>query len=98
LLPDDPDASARAIREGVAAARCVRPAVVVSDSFGRPWRLGETDVALGTAGLVPLEDWAGRPDAFGRELHVTSIALADEVSAAADLARRKDSREPVVLV
>ena len=98
LLPDDPDASARALRAGISAARSVRPGVVVSDSFGRAWRLGETDVALGAAGLAPLEDWAGRRDAFGRELRVTSIALADEVAAAADLARRKDSAEPAVLV
>lgn len=98
LLPEDPDASARAIRAGIAAATGVRPAVVVSDSFGRPWRLGETDVALGSAGLLTLEDWVGRPDAFGRELRVTAMAVADQVAAAADLARRKDSREPAVLV
>jgi coenzyme F420-0:L-glutamate ligase/coenzyme F420-1:gamma-L-glutamate ligase len=98
LLPDDPDASARELRQGVAAARRVRPAVVVTDSFGRAWRLGEVDVALGAAGLVPLDDWAGRRDAFGQELRVTAIAVADEVAAAADLVRRKDSREPAVLV
>jgi coenzyme F420-0:L-glutamate ligase / coenzyme F420-1:gamma-L-glutamate ligase len=98
LLPEDPDASARAIRAGLAAAHGVRPAVVVSDSFGRAWRLGEVDVALGAAGLVALEDWTGRADAFGRELRVTTIAVADQVAAAADLARRKDSAEPAVLV
>jgi coenzyme F420-0:L-glutamate ligase / coenzyme F420-1:gamma-L-glutamate ligase len=98
LLPEDPDASARALRAGLAAVRGVRPALVVSDSFGRAWRLGEADVALGAAGLVPLEDWRGRLDAFGRELRVTSIAVADQVAAAADLVRRKDSLEPAVLV
>jgi coenzyme F420-0:L-glutamate ligase / coenzyme F420-1:gamma-L-glutamate ligase len=98
LLPDDPDASARRLRAGIGAARGVRPAVVVSDSFGRPWRLGQTDVAIGAAGVAPLEDWRGRPDAFGRELRVTTIAVADAVAAAADLARRKDSSEPAVLV
>jgi coenzyme F420-0:L-glutamate ligase / coenzyme F420-1:gamma-L-glutamate ligase len=98
LLPDDPDASARRLREGIAAARGVRPAVVVADSFGRAWRLGQTDVAIGVAGLVPLEPWIGRPDAYGRELRVTSIAIADAAAAAADLAREKDSLEPVVLV
>ncbi|MFN2617605.1 MAG: coenzyme F420-0:L-glutamate ligase, partial [Thermoleophilaceae bacterium] len=98
LLPENPDASASALRSGLAAVRGVRPAVVVSDSFGRPWRLGETDVALGAAGLLPLEDWRGRTDAFGNELRVTSIAVADEVAAAADLVRRKDSAEPAVLV
>jgi coenzyme F420-0:L-glutamate ligase/coenzyme F420-1:gamma-L-glutamate ligase len=98
LLPDDPDASARRLRAGIAAARRVRPAVVVADSFGRPWRLGQTDVAIGVAGLVPLEAWTGRPDAYGRELRVTSIAIADAAAAAADLAREKDSLQPVVLV
>jgi coenzyme F420-0:L-glutamate ligase/coenzyme F420-1:gamma-L-glutamate ligase len=98
LLPDDPDASARRLRTGIAAARGVRPAVVIADSFGRAWRLGQTDVAIGVAGLVPLEPWIGRPDAYGRELRVTSIAIADAAAAAADLAREKDSLEPVVLV
>jgi coenzyme F420-0:L-glutamate ligase/coenzyme F420-1:gamma-L-glutamate ligase len=98
LLPEDPDASARRLRAGLAAARGVRPAVVVSDSFGRAWRLGQADVAIGAAGLAPLEDWRGRPDAFGRELRVTLIAVADALAAAADLARTKDSREPAVLV
>jgi coenzyme F420-0:L-glutamate ligase/coenzyme F420-1:gamma-L-glutamate ligase len=98
LLPEDPDGSARRLRAGIEAARGVRPAVVVADSFGRAWRLGQTDVALGAAGLTPLDGWAGRPDAFGRELHATSIAVADAVAAAADLARSKDSLEPVVLV
>jgi coenzyme F420-0:L-glutamate ligase/coenzyme F420-1:gamma-L-glutamate ligase len=98
LLPEDPDDSARRLRAGIEEARGVRPAVVVADSFGRAWRLGQTDVALGAAGLTPLDQWAGRPDAFGRELHATSIAVADAVAAAADLARAKDSLEPVVLV
>jgi coenzyme F420-0:L-glutamate ligase/coenzyme F420-1:gamma-L-glutamate ligase len=98
LLPEDPDASARRLREGIEAARGVRPAVVVADSFGRAWRLGQTDVAIGAAGFVPLDQWIGRRDGFGRELRVTSIAVADSVAAAADLARAKDSLEPVVLV
>ena len=98
LLPEDPDASARALRAGLAAARDVRPAVLVSDSFGRPWRLGETDVAIGAAGIAPIDDWRGRDDAFGRELRVTTIAVADAVAAAADLVRGKDSRQPAVLV
>jgi coenzyme F420-0:L-glutamate ligase/coenzyme F420-1:gamma-L-glutamate ligase len=98
LLPADPDASARRLRAGLEAIRGVRPAVVISDSFGRAWRLGQTDVALGAAGLVPLDDWRGRPDGFGRELRATSIAIADAVAAAADLARAKDSREPAVLI
>ena len=98
LLPEQPDRSAAALRAGIEAARGVRPAVVIADSFGRAWRLGQTDVAIGAAGLSPLDQWIGRIDAFGRELHVTSIAVADSIAAAADLARAKDSLEPVVLV
>ena len=98
LLPEDPDGSAARLRAGMAELLGVRPAVVIADSFGRAWRLGQADVAIGVAGLVPLDQWIGRPDAFGRELRVTSIALADCVAAAADLARAKDSMEPVVLV
>jgi coenzyme F420-0:L-glutamate ligase/coenzyme F420-1:gamma-L-glutamate ligase len=92
LLPLDPDASARALR----AALPGRPAVVITDSFGRAWRQGQCEVAIGVAGLAPLEDWRGRPDAAGREMHATVIAVADEAAAAADLARAKDSREPAV--
>jgi coenzyme F420-0:L-glutamate ligase / coenzyme F420-1:gamma-L-glutamate ligase len=98
LLPDDPDGSARSLRQGVAAAGGRRPAVVIADSFGRPWRLGQTDVAIGVAGLAPLDQWTGRLDAYGRELRATSIAIADAVAAAADLARAKDSLQPAVLV
>ena len=98
LLPEDPDRSARRLRARIAAARGVHPAIVISDSFGRPWRLGEVDVAIGTAGIVPLDDWVGRPDARGRELRVTTIAVGDAIAAAADLARAKDSSEPAVLV
>ena len=98
LLPEDPDRSAARLRSGIAEILGVRPAVVIADSFGRAWRLGQADVAIGVAGLVPLDQWLGRPDAFGRELRVTSIAVADCVAAAADLARAKDSLEPVVLV
>lgn len=98
LLPLDPDASARRLRSGIEALRGVRPAVVIADSFGRAWRVGQTDVAIGVAGLTPVDAWAGRVDAFGRELGVTAIATADCAAAAADLARAKDSREPVVLL
>ena len=98
LLPADPDGSAVRLRSALARALGVRPALVISDSFGRAWRLGQADVAIGAAGLVPLDQWIGRPDAFGRDLRVTSIAVADAVAAAADLARAKDSLEPVVMV
>jgi coenzyme F420-0:L-glutamate ligase/coenzyme F420-1:gamma-L-glutamate ligase len=95
LLPDDPDASARAIR----AALPNRPAVVIADSFGRAWRVGQCDVAIGIAGVAAIDDWEGRPDRSGRALHATAIAVADEAAAAADLARAgKDAGEPVVVV
>jgi coenzyme F420-0:L-glutamate ligase / coenzyme F420-1:gamma-L-glutamate ligase len=92
LLPTDPDASARALRRALGCA------VLVTDSFGRPWREGQCEVALGCAGLAPLEDWRGRPDAIGRELAATVIAIADEAAAAADLVRGKDTREPAVRI
>jgi coenzyme F420-0:L-glutamate ligase/coenzyme F420-1:gamma-L-glutamate ligase len=72
--------------------------VVITDSFGRAWRHGQTDVAIGCAGLAPLEDWRGRHDSNGRELRATWIASADQVAGAADLARTKDGRQPAVLV
>ena len=92
LLPLDPDGSARALRARLGCA------VVISDSFGRAWRVGQADVAIGCAGLAPLEDWRGRPDSAGRVLHATQIALADQVAAAADLVRGKDTGEPAVRV
>ena len=98
LLPVDPDRSARELRERLAAERGVRPAVLVTDTFGRAWRLGQTDVAIGAAGIVALEDWRGRLDAHGREMRATVIAVADATSGVADLARDKDSGEPAVLV
>jgi coenzyme F420-0:L-glutamate ligase/coenzyme F420-1:gamma-L-glutamate ligase len=98
LLPADPDASARRLRDGIGAARGVRPAVVLSDSFGRAWRIGQVDVAIGLAGLQPFDDWRGRPDVHGRELRATVLAVADAVAAAADLLRSKDASQPAVLV
>jgi coenzyme F420-0:L-glutamate ligase / coenzyme F420-1:gamma-L-glutamate ligase len=98
LLPVDPDNSARALREGFGRAYGVRPAVVITDSFGRAWRLGQVDVAVGAAGLRVLDDWRGRDDREGRELAATEIAVADAVAAAADLVRAKDAGEPGVLV
>jgi coenzyme F420-0:L-glutamate ligase / coenzyme F420-1:gamma-L-glutamate ligase len=95
LLPEDPDASARRLRTALPA----RPAVVIADSFGRAWRVAQCDVAIGIAGLAPVEDWQGRADRSGRELHATAIAIADEAAAAADLARTgKDAGEPAVVV
>jgi coenzyme F420-0:L-glutamate ligase/coenzyme F420-1:gamma-L-glutamate ligase len=76
----------------------VAPAIVLTDSFGRAWRVGQCDVAIGAAGLAPVDDWRGRRDGGGRELTATIVAVADEAAAAADLARAKDGREPAVLV
>ncbi len=131
LLPKDPDASARRIRDELLAAAGepgvgvggqqrggpgdphtrLRPVegrgrrsavgavgVVISDSFGRAWRVGQTEVAIGCAGLLPVDDWRGRADAGGRELAATAIAVADEVAAAADLVRSKDSNVPAAIV
>ncbi len=98
LLPIDPDASARRLRSGIRDLTAAAPAVVITDSFGRAWRHGQVDVAIGCAGLSPLEDWRGRSDATGRELRATWIAVADELAAAADLVRTKDGLEPAVLV
>ena len=98
LLPEDPDASARRIRAEIAAAAGVTVAVIVSDSFGRAWRLGQAEVAIGCAGLAPLDDWRGVADAGGRELEATLIAIADEAAAAADLVRDKASGVPAAIV
>ena len=98
LLPADPDASARRIRSELREAVGDRIAVVVTDSFGRPWRVGQTDVAIGCAGLVPLADGRGERDRDGRELTATEVAGADEVAAAADLARGKADGVPAVIV
>lgn len=98
LLPLDPDASARALRARLLELTGAAAAVVITDSFGRAWRVGQCDVAIGVAGLQPVEDWRGRQDGAQRTLEATVIAIADQVAASADLARRKDGREPVVLV
>jgi coenzyme F420-0:L-glutamate ligase / coenzyme F420-1:gamma-L-glutamate ligase len=98
VLPRDPDASARALRARLRELTDAAPAVLITDSFGRAWRHGQCDVAIGCAGLSPLDDWRGRTDSIGLELRATWIALADAAAAAADLARAKDSREPVVLI
>jgi coenzyme F420-0:L-glutamate ligase/coenzyme F420-1:gamma-L-glutamate ligase len=98
LLPIDPDESARRIRAEIAATAGGRPGVLIADSFGRPWRLGQAEVAIGCAGVTALDDWRGRADAHGRELAATSIAVADQLAGAADLSRAKDSRRPAVLI
>ncbi|MDE3130760.1 MAG: coenzyme F420-0:L-glutamate ligase [Acidobacteriota bacterium] len=98
MLPRDPDASARAIRARLCELTAVAPGVVIADSFGRAWRRGQSDVAIGLAGVRALDDWRGRLDAVGREMRATVIAVADLLAATADLARRKDAGQPVVLI
>jgi coenzyme F420-0:L-glutamate ligase / coenzyme F420-1:gamma-L-glutamate ligase len=98
LLPRDPDASARRIRARIGELTGARPAVLISDSFGRAWRHGQLDVCIGLAGMQPLDDWRGRTDADGMRLRATWLAVADAAAGAADLARAKDSREPVVVL
>jgi coenzyme F420-0:L-glutamate ligase/coenzyme F420-1:gamma-L-glutamate ligase len=98
LLPEDPDASARGIRDGVRERTGVAPAVIVSDSFGRAWRNGIVNVAIGSAGIESLVDLRGEPDAAGRPMRATIIAVADQLASAADLAGGKADQLPVVLV
>jgi coenzyme F420-0:L-glutamate ligase/coenzyme F420-1:gamma-L-glutamate ligase len=98
LLPHDPDASAAALRDALGARFGVAPAVVVSDSFGRAWRQGTTDVAIGVAGMSPLLDLRGTRDARGYELQTTMVAVADELAGAAELVMRKSGGVPAVLV
>ncbi len=98
LLPVDPDRSARRIRDGLRARAGVEVGVVVSDTFGRPWRRGTTDVAIGCAGVAAVVDLRGTADAFGRRLEVTEVAVADELAAAAELVMGKASSVPVAIV
>ena len=98
LLPVDPDASASVVRERVRARFGVDVPVIVSDSFGRPWRWGIVDVAIGIAGLLPLDDLRGRPDADGRVMRSTVRAVADELASAAELALGKSAGRPVALI
>jgi coenzyme F420-0:L-glutamate ligase/coenzyme F420-1:gamma-L-glutamate ligase len=98
LLPVDPDASADRLRARLEELTARSLAVIVSDSFGRAWRQGTTDVAIGCSGLVPLLDLHGRRDATGYELHSTVIAVADELAGAAELVRGKLERVPVAIV
>jgi coenzyme F420-0:L-glutamate ligase / coenzyme F420-1:gamma-L-glutamate ligase len=98
LLPLDPDASARALRERLGELLGVAPIVLISDSFGRPWRFGIVDVCLGIAGAGALDDQRGRPDADGRTMRSTVVAVADEVCSMAELATGKVSRQPLTLV
>ena len=98
LLPVDPDDSARRLRAGLQSVFGCRLAVVVTDTMGRAWRNGLTDQAIGVAGLIPLDDHAGRIDGWGRPLEMTVVAVADEIAAAADLVKGKSSGIPVAIV
>ncbi len=98
LLPLDPDASARALRDALLDEPGAPLAVIVSDTFGRPWREGLVDVAIGSAGIAPISDLRGRADRAGRELHATTPATADQLAAAAGLLMRKDAGVPAVWI
>jgi coenzyme F420-0:L-glutamate ligase/coenzyme F420-1:gamma-L-glutamate ligase len=98
LLPEDPDRSARRLRAGLQRTLGVAVGVVVSDTFGRPWRRGVTDVAIGCAGVAGVVDLKGTPDAGGRELVATEICVADEIASAAELVMGKDRGVPVAVV
>ena len=98
LLPDDPDASASRLRDRLRELNGVEVGVIVSDSFGRPWRQGTTDVAIGVSGIRPLIDLKGERDGVGYELHATVIAVADELAAAAELVLGKTSGIPAAVI
>jgi coenzyme F420-0:L-glutamate ligase/coenzyme F420-1:gamma-L-glutamate ligase len=98
LLPEDPDESARRLRKALRARLGVTVGVVVTDTMGRPWRAGQTDTAIGAAGVLPLRDHRGEPDTFGNTLEVTVAAVADEIAAAGDLVKGKALQIPVALV
>ena len=98
LLPDDPDGSARRVRKALSDLRGVTVGVVITDTMGRPWRVGQTDTTIGAAGVAPFRDHRGEADTFGNPLEVTVAAVADEIAAAADLVKGKTRQVPVAIV
>jgi coenzyme F420-0:L-glutamate ligase / coenzyme F420-1:gamma-L-glutamate ligase len=98
LLPEDPDGSARRLRKALRDRLGARIGVIITDTLGRPWRTGQTDAAIGAAGVLPLLDHRGRPDTFGTRMEVTVTAVADEIAAATDLVKAKTSGIPVAIV
>jgi coenzyme F420-0:L-glutamate ligase / coenzyme F420-1:gamma-L-glutamate ligase len=98
LLPIDADASARRLRQGLRERAGVEPAVIISDTFGRPWREGLVNIAIGLAGLEPFKDYRGMPDTEGRILKVTALAIADELASAAELVMGKVDKVPVAVI
>jgi len=98
LLPDDPDQSANLLKDGIKKKTGKNVAVIISDTFGRPFRLGQTDVAIGIAGLEPILDYSGSPDTFGRIMQVTAIAIADEICSASELVMGKVEKSPIAII
>ena len=98
LLPEDPDRSANLLKERIEQKTGKNIAVIISDTFGRPFRLGQTDVAIGVAGIDPILDYSGKPDTFGKIMQVTAIAIADEICSATELVMGKVEKCPVALV
>ena len=98
LLPEDPDGSARRLRKGLGDLRGVTIGVVITDTMGRPWRVGQTDTCIGAAGIAPVRDHRGEADTFGNPLEVTVAAVGDEIAAASDLVKGKTSQVPVAIV
>ncbi|MBO0830640.1 MAG: coenzyme F420-0:L-glutamate ligase [Actinobacteria bacterium] len=98
LLPLDPDRSAEALRKTIGSRTGARVGVLITDTMGRPWRAGQTDTAIGAAGVTPIRDHRGQPDSFGNVLEVTAMAVADEIAAAADLVKQKTAGIPVAIV
>ncbi len=98
LLPEDSDRSARRIRNGIKGKAGIDVAVIISDTFGRPWRRGLTDVAIGCSGILPIADLRGTADSYGRELQVTEVCIVDELASAAELVMGKSTGIPVAIV
>lgn len=98
LLPEDPDASARALRSDILKRTGCDVAVIVSDTFGRPWREGAVNVAIGVAGLVPILDYRGQEDDYGHVLKTTTVAVADELASAGELVTNKSTRMPAAII
>ena len=98
LLPDDPDASAIKLQKDILAAASARVSVIISDTFGRPFRMGQTDCAIGVAGLCAISDYGGAHDVFGRQLRVTAVAVADEIASAAELVMAKTRMCPAAVI
>ena len=98
LLPNDPDRSANLLKEKIKQKTGKNVAVIISDTFGRPFRLGQTDVAIGIAGLEPILDYNGKPDTFGKIMQVTAIAIADEICSASELVMGKIQKCPIAVI